>query len=148
METLTYEQKRIINLEYEETIVFLMEKIKKYHGKYNTKEFKEWLTSALMLEIDRPTNVTKIGNNAFKSCVALAKVTIPAKVTSIGTGAFAGCKNLKSVIIKSKKLKKVGSKAFKTVNASAKFKCPAAKLKAYTKLLKKSGVPKNAKITK
>lgn len=52
METLTYEQKRIINLEYEETIVFLMEKIKKYHGKYNTKEFKEWLTSALMLEID------------------------------------------------------------------------------------------------
>ena len=93
-------------------------------------------------------NVTKIGNNAFKSCVALAKVTIPAKVTSIGTGAFAGCKNLKSVIIKSKKLKKVGSKAFKTVNASAKFKCPAAKLKAYTKLLKKSGVPKNAKITK
>lgn len=52
MEVLTYEQKRIINPEYEETIMFLMEKIKKYHGKYNNKEFKEWLTSALMLEID------------------------------------------------------------------------------------------------
>ena len=52
MESLTREQKRIIDPEYEETIIFLMEKIKKYHGKYNTKEFKEWLTSALMLEID------------------------------------------------------------------------------------------------
>ena len=38
MEVLTYEQKRIINPEYEETIVFLMEKIKKYHGKYSTQQ--------------------------------------------------------------------------------------------------------------
>lgn len=34
MEVLTYEQKRIINPEYEETIMFLMEKIKKLMDYY------------------------------------------------------------------------------------------------------------------
>ena len=52
MEILTIEQKRIINPEFEEMILWLIEKIKKYHGKYNSKELKEWLTALLMLEID------------------------------------------------------------------------------------------------
>ena len=49
---ITEEQKRIINLEYEETLLWLIEKISKYQGKYSTKQLKEWLTSLLMLEID------------------------------------------------------------------------------------------------
>lgn len=93
-------------------------------------------------------NVTSIGNNAFKGCKLITTITIPAKVTSIGSNAFAGCSKLKTVTFKTTKLKKVGKGAFKTIKAGAKFKCPNAKLKAYTKLLKKSGLPKKAKITK
>ena len=93
-------------------------------------------------------NVTTIGNNAFKGCTSLTKIAIPAKVTSIGNNAFAGCSKLKTVTIKATKLKKIGKGAFKTINKSAKIKCPKAKLKAYTKMLNKSGVPKKAKITK
>lgn len=93
-------------------------------------------------------NVKSIGNNAFKGCKLITAITIPAKVTSIGSNAFAGCSKLKTVTFKTTKLKKVGKGAFKTIKAGAKFKCPNAKLKAYTKLLKKSGVPKKAKITK
>ena len=69
-------------------------------------------------------------------------------IESIGKGAFAGCKKLKTVNIKSTKLKTIGSKAFKTIKIGAKFKCPKEKLKNYKKLLKKSGLPKKAKITK
>ncbi|MBR6403555.1 MAG: leucine-rich repeat protein [Eubacterium sp.] len=93
-------------------------------------------------------NVTTIGNNAFKGCTSLTKIAIPAKVTSIGNNAFAGCSKLITVTIKATKLKKIGKGAFKTINKLAKIKCPKAKLKAYTKMLNKSGVPKKAKITK
>lgn len=58
MEKLTTEQRRIINPEFEEMILWLIEKIKKYHGKYNSKELKEWLTALLMLEIDLQKDTT------------------------------------------------------------------------------------------
>ena len=44
--------------------------------------------------------VTAIGDDAFRGCSALKKVTIPQSVTSIGDSAFAGCQNLDSVTIK------------------------------------------------
>ena len=44
--------------------------------------------------------VTAIGDDAFRGCSALKKVTIPQSVTSIGDSAFAGCHNLDSVTIK------------------------------------------------
>lgn len=56
--------------------------------------------------------VTSIGSNAFKKNKKLKKITIGSNVTTIGNQAFYKCKNLKKVSIKSKKLKKVGSKAF------------------------------------
>ncbi len=93
-------------------------------------------------------NVTSIGNNAFKNCKALTKIVIPAKVKTIGSSAFAGCSKLGTITIKTKKLTKVGAKAFKTVKKGATFKCPKAKLDAYTKLLNKSGLPAKRKITK
>ena len=43
--------------------------------------------------------VTAIGDDAFRGCSALKKVTIPQSVTSIGDSAFAGCHNLDSVTI-------------------------------------------------
>lgn len=82
--------------------------------------------------------VTSIANNAFKGQKKLKKVTIGANVTTIGKKAFSGCKSLKKVVVKSKKLKKVGAKAFANINPKAKIKVPKNKKKAYKKLFKKN----------
>ncbi|MBO4864503.1 MAG: Ig-like domain-containing protein [Eubacterium sp.] len=92
------------------------------------------------------SNVETIGDNAFKNCKSLTKIVIPSKVKTIGKNAFAGCKKLKTITIKSKKLTKIGKKAFKTIKKGATFKCPKAKKSKYKKLLKKSGLPKKAKV--
>ena len=55
--------------------------------------------------------VTAIGEDAFRGCSALKKVTIPQSVTSIGDYAFAGCHNLDSVTIKDAATS-IGSRAF------------------------------------
>ncbi len=92
--------------------------------------------------------VTKIGDSAFESCKALSKITIPANVTTIGKKAFYKDSKLKSVTIKSKKLKKVGSRTFKGINKNAKIKVPSSRLSSYKKLLKGKGQAKTVKITK
>ena len=46
-----------------------------------------------------PSDVTSIGDYAFRSCTNLTSVTIPSGVTSIGSGAFYNCTGLTSVTI-------------------------------------------------
>lgn len=94
--------------------------------------------------------VTSISAKAFKKNKKLKKVVIPSTVTKIGKEAFYGCKNLKNITIKTSKLntKRIGSKAFRGVNARAKVKVPKSKYKAYKKLLVKKGLNKKAKIRK
>lgn len=95
--------------------------------------------------------VTKIKDKAFKNNRKIKTVIIGKNIATIGKSTFEGCKNLKTVTIKTAKLtdNKVGSKAFKGISANAKVKVPKAKLKAYTKILKKKGISgKNQKITK
>ena len=55
--------------------------------------------------------VTAIGDDAFRGCSALTKVTIPQSVTSIGDSAFAGCHNLNSLTINDAATS-IGSRAF------------------------------------
>ena len=55
--------------------------------------------------------VTAIGDDAFRDCSALKKVTIPQSVTSIGDSAFAGCHNLNSLTINDAATS-IGSRAF------------------------------------
>ena len=55
--------------------------------------------------------VTAIGDDAFRGCSALKKVTIPQSVTSIGDSAFAGCHNLDSVTINDAATS-IGNRAF------------------------------------
>lgn len=43
--------------------------------------------------------ITEIGENAFRNCNSLTKVSIPDGIIIIGWGAFSGCRNLSSVII-------------------------------------------------
>lgn len=82
------------------------------------------------------SKLAKVPDNAFKNCSKLKKITIPLSVTSIGKQAFYNCKALKNVNIKTKVLKKVGSKAFKKCKKGIKFKVPAKKADAYRNLLK------------
>lgn len=76
--------------------------------------------------------VKTIGNSAFEGCPNLIEVEIGKNVTSIGSKAFYSCKKLNTINIKSKKLKYVGSSAFKKIKKGGYIKCP----KKCKKLLK------------
>ena len=92
-------------------------------------------------------NVKIVGNSAFSGCTKLAKVSINStKLTQIGRKAFFNCKKLKSITIKSKVLKKAGANALKGLHKKAVIKVPAAKKKAYGKLLSKKGQGKSVKM--
>ena len=68
----------------------------------------------------------------------------------IGAKAFYKCSKLKTITVKTSKLtfKTVGANAFNGIYAKATIKVPKAKLKAYSTLLKKTGVGKKVTITK
>lgn len=66
--------------------------------------------------------ITKIGKSAFQECTSLKKIAIPSSVQSIGKKAFFKCKKLGTVTIKSRKLKTVGSSAFKSIKKGASVK--------------------------
>lgn len=83
-------------------------------------------------------SVVTVGKQAFMNCKNLQKVQIGKKVTSIGSKAFYGDKNVKTVVIKSKKLKKIGKKAFSGIPKSATFRVPKGKGNDYKKLIKKA----------
>ena len=89
--------------------------------------------------------MTAIQSDAFRSCKKLKKVTIGTGLKTVGKRAFYSDKVLKSVVIKSKKLKTVGTAAFKGIHKNAKIKVPKAKLNVYKKKFKGRT---NAKITK
>lgn len=84
--------------------------------------------------------IKTIGKSAFRNCKALTGIKLGASLQTIRESAFAGCKKLKSISIASKKLKKVEKKAFNGISAKAEIKVPAAKLKAYKRLLTKKSV--------
>lgn len=46
-----------------------------------------------------PKGITSIGDGTFINCISMTSVTIPEGVTSIGNGAFYGCKNLTEIVI-------------------------------------------------
>ena len=92
--------------------------------------------------------VTEISKNAFKNNKKLKQVTVGKNVAKIGANAFSGDSRLKKLTIKSAKLKKVGKKAFKGINAKCRIKVPKKKLTAYKRLLKGKGQKAGVKITK
>ncbi len=91
--------------------------------------------------------VTAIEESAFSGLKKLASVEIGANIASIGQEAFRYCAKLKTITIKTIKLtaKNVGDNAFSDGYKKATYKCPASKLKAYKKILKKKGAPETAK---
>lgn len=85
----------------------------------------------------RTYKVTSIAAKAFTNCKKVKKVTIGANVQTIGGKAFYKLSKLKKITIKSKKLKKVGSKAITGVNKKLVIKVPYSKKKNYRKKYKK-----------
>ena len=85
-------------------------------------------------------NVERIGNLAFAKAKKLSKVTLGKKIKRIDAKAFYQCRQLKNSVIKSKKLTKIGKKAFPEIQQKGKIRVPASKKKLYRKLLKKSGL--------
>lgn len=92
--------------------------------------------------------VTVIREGAFANCRRLAKVTMGKGVRSIGKKAFYKDKKLTSVIIKSGRLKKAGTQAFKGISSKAVFRVPKKKMNTYKKILRKTGLGGKVKIKK
>ena len=59
-----------------------------------------------------PEGLTEIPANAFRGCTDLTAVTIPAGVTRIGDGAFYGCTALATVTYAGNSVKEIGADAF------------------------------------
>ncbi len=84
-------------------------------------------------------NVTTIGNNAFQNCKKMQFVVIPKRVTTIGGKAFAGCKNLDRMLVRSDKIKALGSKAFAGVTSKMKVKTSKKKWRKYARMFTGKG---------
>lgn len=90
-------------------------------------------------EVTIGANVTKIGNGAFKNCKKLQFIIIPKKVTTIGKKAFAGCTNLNYMLVKSNKIKSVGSSAFQGITSKMTVKTSKAKWRKYAAMFTNRG---------
>ena len=65
------------------------------------------------LDLSKATDLTTIGDSAFRRCSGLTSITIPASVTSIGDYAFSGCSGLTSIdLSKATGLTTIGNDAF------------------------------------
>ena len=82
--------------------------------------------------------VTSIASKAFKGAKKLTKVTIGKNVKKIGAKAFFKLKKLTKVTIKSKKLPKIGNKAFVKKGKKLTIKVNAKLKKKAKKALKKA----------
>ncbi len=95
--------------------------------------------------------VTSVDKKAFYKNTSIQKVVIGKNVTEIGEQAFYGCKKLKKIDVKSRKLERIGKRAFYGIAKDATMYCPkpdkkskkkVSYTKQYRKLLKKSGCGK------
>jgi hypothetical protein len=66
--------------------------------------------------LDIPSNITSIGDSAFRDCKKLQAVIIPDSVTSIGENVFSGCSSLKDLKL-SEKIETIPNKAFSGCSA-------------------------------
>ena len=80
--------------------------------------------------------ITEIGKGAFEGCKELEKAVIGKNITIIGDKAFYKCKSLKLLDIKSKKLKKAGTKVIDKTSKKIKIKVPAGRYDKYVKIFK------------
>ena len=79
-----------------------------------------------------PNSVTSIGENAFRGCLGLKRVTIPERVTSIGSFAFYNCIKLTEIHSKNPIPPSLGLNCFQNVNKTTfKLYVPIGSKSAY-----------------
>ena len=79
--------------------------------------------------------VTEVGKRAFYQQKRLKSVYIGANVERIGKQAFYQDNQLKKIVFRTKKLKRVGAKAFIGINGNARLVVPKSCKKQYVRLL-------------
>ena len=95
------------------------------------------IISGKIKTIKLPAKLKIIGKWAFEE-QKFTELTIPANVEKIGAQAFSGCQSLKKIVIKSKKLKKIGSRAFATIGQNAVIYIPKERETEYRKMIEDS----------
>ena len=95
------------------------------------------IISGKIKTIKLPAKLKTIGKWAFEE-QKFTELTIPANVEKIGAQAFSGCQSLKRIVIKSKKLKKIGSRAFATIGQNAVIYIPKERETEYRKMIEDS----------
>ena len=90
--------------------------------------------SGNMKTIKLSAKLKTIGKWAF-SGQKFKELTIPSNVEKIGSHAFSGCQSLNKIVIKSKKLKKIGPLAFGDIAHNAVFYVPKEKEEEYREML-------------
>ena len=91
--------------------------------------------SGNMKTIKLSAKLKTIGKWAF-SGQKFKELTIPSNVEKIGSHVFSGCQSLNKIVIKSKKLKKIGPLAFETIGHNAVIYVPQEKEQEYREMLR------------
>ena len=128
---------------------------------YAGKSAKQLTVPSIVKNEGRLYKVTAIEKKAFRGFKKLQKVTVGNYVRTIGDEALSGCRQLKQIsfgtgtaiigkkvlykdrklkkiVFRGKHLKKIGKKTFYGVPKSVKIVVPKAKVKQYSKLVRKS----------
>ena len=92
-----------------------------------------------IVKLKLPRKLKSIGESAFRMN-KIKEVVIPADVENIGADAFQECTSLKKIVIKSKKIKNIGSGAFADIVTDAVFYVPKEREEDYRKILLGRGV--------
>ncbi|MBO5468128.1 MAG: leucine-rich repeat protein [Lachnospiraceae bacterium] len=90
-----------------------------------------------LTQIKSGNSLQIVGSQAFAGCSRLKKITFGKGLTTIGAKCFIGDRKLAQVVIRSKKLKKVGKGCMKNTNRK-NIVVPASKKVAYQKLFRKA----------
>lgn len=98
---------------------------------------KKFSVPAAVTVNKKTLRITAVGKNAFKNCKALTSIVLGKNITVIEAKAFLNCKKLQKIVIRSKKVKKIGTAAFKNIKRTAVFRVPSAKKGTFRRLLTK-----------
>ena len=119
-----------------------------YDSRNNCNAIIETATNTLITGCKNtiiPSDVTRIGNNAFRACDELTSVTIPSGVTHIGDYAFLGCWGLTEIYVLATTPPTLGYNAFHKVEKDIPVYVPDVKTYTgwggFTNLIKNVDLP-------
>ncbi len=89
--------------------------------------------------------MNSIGATVFAE-TSINNITIPRNVTKIGNYLFCRDKKIRRVVVKTKKLKKIGKELFFGTKQNITIEVPKKKYKEYKKMFLKNPGNKNVKV--